>query len=173
MIAEGAENEKLGQLVQALLENAHRLFLHALTGHVLADRHQLVEQPTLHKRGVVDAGAHLGDKILPDTRRRHQEVRGNLPDIRLHRLRAFRAIHPASRHQRAGQRPEGIADPGGRQVGQRFVGGIVGLDDLHALDRSNQVGVRQHGALGLPGGAGGVAEQRDIVGSPCRDMLVE
>src|SRR5262249_2489778 len=76
-----------------------------------------------------------------NARRRHQEVGGDLADVLLHRLRTLWTVDAETDHQRRRQRPEGVANPRWREIGQGLVGTLIRLHLAHPLDGGNEVRV--------------------------------
>ena len=120
-------------------QNDSGLVLHTAPSHVIPVRHEQIIEPAFDKRGILHLHLHERHQVLPDTRRRHQEMRGNLADVFLHRLRPLRTVDAKTHDQRCCQRPEGVTNPGRRQIGQCFIRAPIGLNLQHPLDGRNEV----------------------------------
>jgi hypothetical protein len=136
----------------------------------LRDPAKVVEDPALERGGV--GGAYLDSRqhVLPDARRSQERGGTELAQVALHRLRALRAVHAKAHHQAQHHAVERVPHPRHGQVGEV----VVGRDDpLHAHERAghrDHVVVGEHDALGVAGGARGVADERHVVPAPSLDL---
>ena len=127
----------------------------------------------LDEAGVLHADHHAGQHLLEGARRREEEGRPDLAEVRHRGVAALRARHAEARDQALRVVEIMIADPGERQIGQRLVllRQVVEGDRVGA--RADAALRRQHHALGLPGGAGGVEDDRGVGALAGGDLGVE
>src|SRR4029450_9046488 len=96
-----------------------------------------------------------------------------LAEITLDGLRALGTVGTEAHEEAREERVDRVARPSHRQIGQRRVGG-GGAWLLHEGPRHlGPGGVADHRALGIPGGAGGVADDRHVVGPALVDLRLE
>src|SRR6266508_1572053 len=167
------KNRKISARVQHPQVRGDRSLLHPEPGHHLSDRHEPSVEPALQEGGVVHLHLDRRDQVLPDSRGRDHEVGADFPQVLENRFGTLGAVDRAADHEGARQRPERIADPGWGQIRQHLVGPIVTLDLEDALDRAHEIAVRDHGPLRGSGGAGGVAEERHVLGTRRLNQLLE
>src|SRR5437899_2080652 len=162
MVAQRGEDEEFAESAEDAQPQRERLLLHRASRRLPPGRHEPPVQTALQPGRVPHLDLDGGDQVLPDSRRRHDEVRADLAQVLEHRFRTLRAVDRAADDERAGERPERVADPGRGQIGEHLVGPAIVLDLEDSLDRVDEVGVRDHGALRGAGGAGSVADQRHV-----------
>ena len=102
-----------------------------------------------------------------------KRARAQLAQVALHRLGAFGTVAGGRHHQRRAEREDRVAHPSHRQVAEPVVAARHRLDAGEALRGGDHVGVAQQHALGAPGGAGGVGDQRHVLRAALLDLALE
>src|SRR6266851_4479094 len=134
---------------------------------------EILEGPALEGRGVGGPDLDRREHVFPDARW-SQDGRGpQLPEIALDGLGALGAIGAESDDQAGEERVHGVARPRHGEIGERRV--LRGQPCLpaKALRHADGVGVGQHVALGVAGGAGRVADDDDVLGLALVDLGLE
>ena len=98
--------------------------------------------------------------------RREEVGRADLAEVGEGGARALRAVGRQSAGDRLGEREHVVAHPRHRQIGEHLVRLAEPLPLDRVPGRGDQVRVGQHRALGLAGGAGGVADHRHVAAAP-------
>ena len=173
MVADGPVGQEVADLVEEPQPGGHALALAAAGLHRLGDAQAEMVDAPLQPVGVLDAHLQGGQQVLPDARRRHDEVGADLAQVALHRLGLLGDVDGEADLVGQGQRPEGVADPGHGQVGHQLVVGAVAVHLQQPLADREEVAVAEHGPLGEAGGARGVGDDGHVLGAGLLHLLLE
>ncbi len=134
-------------------------------------------EPAVHRvfpaRGVLHPDRDGGQQPLEITRRREEIAGGDLAQVVLHRRLALRTVHAEPGPERLAHGKDEVAHPCHRQIGEHAVAGRQPVELGRGPRGLDDVAVRQHHALGLAGGAGGVEHDAGVVRAQRRDPHIE
>ena len=133
-------------------------------GRGIADRHRAAEQRALQRRRVLQRHRHQRMQLLPDARHGEEHGRRDLAEVLEHRVGALGEMHDAAIAERAQRRHHALGHVAERQERQRVVALGRRRHVAPAVDREDEIAVREDGALGRAGGARRVDEDRAVGG---------
>ena len=172
LVAHRAVDEELAQPVGEPRGGRDRLAILHQQLAPLGDAAEILVHAPLEPGGVGRLDLEVGQHVLPDARRREQRAGTQLAQVALHGLRAFRAVAGGAHHQAGREREHGVAHPAHRQVAQPVVARLDILDADEALGGRDHVAVAQEHALGTARRAGGVGDQRHVLGASLLELAL-
>ena len=122
-----------------------------------------VEDPLVEGGGIHDSRPHVGCNLLPETGRAQHEGGADLSEIMHGGLLGFGEIDLHAGNEVETDGVDLLHDPGERQDGNVFVFRSFGVGFEIANDVIDEALSGKHGELGVGGGAGGGAEDGDVV----------
>ena len=145
----------------------------AVLGDSRADRKRPVVGESARTGRVAHPERDRRVELLPDARHREEHRRRHLADVVGHGVEALREVHGGARAQRVEHAERALGHVAERQERELLIalaqlGDVVGVVDLE-----QDVAVAQHRALGRPGRARGVDQDRQIVRSGELDHPLE
>ncbi len=117
----------------------------------------------LHAAGVGHADLDGREHLLPHPRDAQEHGRLHLAHVGRERLAAGPEVDDVARLERAEHREEPLRDVAERQVGEDLVARSCPVRVAKDPGRVEHIRVREHGALGRPGGAGRVDDDRRLL----------
>ena len=143
---------------------------------LLADRasqtNPEAEERFLEPGGIVATDVDAGVQALPDAGHGEEDGRLDFAQVQRHRVDRFGEIERRTGRTHGPGREDPLGDVAQREIGEDEVVGTRALSVGHAsgfvddlLHRKRSVCVGEHGALRRTGGARGVDERHDVVGS--------
>ena len=121
---------------------------------------------------LLHADGDAGIEALPDARHGEERRRRHLADVVRHRLDALGEVGDGARAQRQEGGEGALGDVAERQEGELLAVLLDRDEGVGVAELEDDVAVRQHRALGRPGRAGGVDEDRQLLGPRARDQLL-
>ena len=172
-VLQRAVDQDIAEPVQQPAVERHRLLVEDRLA--VAPRHadEGVEHVALDEARVLHPDHHAGQHLLEGARRREEKRRPDLAEIGHRGVAALRAGHAEARDQALRVVEIMVADPGERQIGQRLVLLRQVIEGHRVGARADAALRRQHHAFGLPGGAGGVEDDRGVGALAGRDLAIE
>ena len=173
LVPDGPVDEELAERGGQTQSRGNGLAVGAQDLGALGRRAEVVEGPSLERRGV--GGAHLdrGEHVLPDPGRSQERRGAQLAQVPLHRLRALGTVGAEPHGEAREERVDRVARPRHRQIGQRRVLRLEPRLPCKALGHADGIGVGDHRALGAAGRAGGVRDDGDVRRLPLVDLGLE
>src|SRR6266446_481379 len=173
LVAYWTVHEELAERGGQSQAGRQRLALRAYDLGALRHGAKVGEGPALERRGVGGRRQNGGEHVLPDPRRGEERGGPQLAQIALHRLGALGAVGAETGHQAGEERVDRVPRPGHGQIRQRGVLRDEPRRLPKALRHADRVGVRDHRALGIAGGAGGVGDDGHVLGEAQLDLVLE
>ena len=134
----------------------------------------MLESPALKARGVLHADQNALLQLLPDARHAQKHRGCDLAQIDGYRVDRFGVIDHATGEQVHDRREGTLGHVAQRQVADHFVVVPVELEmGFELVNGDDQVAVRQHRALGRPGGARGVDQHAGVIGLGVLDVTIK
>ena len=166
LVAQRPVDQDLAERAQQPRARRHRLALGVAQFCARsATPRKIVEELALQPARIGRADHDRGQRVLPEARRRQRDRRAELAQVALHRLRLFREVAGEADQQMQRQREQRVADPRHRQIGEMLVA-RRGCPRPRQTPRPelSRLACDSITPLGRDGRAGGVGEQRQIVG---------
>jgi hypothetical protein len=144
-----------------------------VAAHLLqADADGQLVGPLLEGIGFLERDADAGIELLPDPRHGAEHRGRDLAHVLGNGFRVLDEIELGAGVEREIGAAGALGDVAQRQEAHALVVFVLRRRAVEALHRGEQVGVREHRALGLAGGARGVDQDREIVGLARRDACL-
>ena len=123
--------------------------------------------------GLAHAQGHPGVELLPDPRHREEQGGRDLADVLGHRVEALGEVHRRAGVERVEDGEGPLRDVAEGQEGELLVALVQPGDEVGVAELEQDVAVAQHRPLGGAGGAGGVDQDREVVGPRDLDQAIE
>ena len=117
--------------------------------------------------------SHGGIDLFPDPRHRREHMRRDFLEVLEDRLGALGEIDRRTRRQRQEDRGVAFEDVAQRQETELLVGRLRRQVEKLARRRRDDIGLGDHRPFRLAGGAGGVDQQRHVIGAAPADRIAE
>jgi hypothetical protein len=168
-----AQRHHVGHEVYRPPQDSRLVAFQLRLGESVADGLAPGERLPLEPAGFPDPHHDRAEHVLPDAGRAEHHVGAQFAQVGALRGRLLGEAEGDPGRHGVGHRNHLLADPGQGEEAQVAVLGTDRIDFLEGLAHHHQVGVRQHGELGAPGGARRGADHRNVSGAAGGNLLVE
>ena len=173
LVADRPEDQPVGQAASRSRPSALGPAREARVGRRAARLHRPAVGAALEGRGVLGHHLHVRHHLLPDAGRRHDRLGSDLAQVLAHGLRLLGEVDHEPDRERRRHRHHLLADPRQGQERHVVVVGRHRVGPLQLVRHRQEVGVGEHRQLGPAGGAGGRAQEGDVVGLDRRHLAGE